>query len=309
MEYTNLVISGSGVRNFSSIGALERIGNENIKKFKRFLGVSSGSILATLLALGCSTKQIKELYLEVDMKKYKVKYSSIYTYYKIFMKNGIYDSQDFKEEIIHKILEKVCGNGDITFKDLYEEYDKILVIPASCINKRCSYYYQYSSNPDMKIKDAIEQSCCIPIIFTPVIFKGDTMVDGGVIDNYVLYFFNDEKRTPDSRKTLIFDEGDKINEKTLGIMTIDSNKSKLEDVPYLGNDKISSVTDIIKAVFNTLLTTNERKSIRKDYWKNTITIDVGFIDALGDLPIETLNELFKKGYDSADNFLKNEQKN
>lgn len=307
MDYTDLVISGAGIKNYATIGALEHIGDENIKKIKRFLGVSSGSILATLLALGCTTDTIKELYGTVDMKKYKVKYTSLYTYYRIFFKNGIYNSEDFREEIIHKILEKVTGDGNITFKDVYEKYDRILVIPAACINRREMFYYQFSSNPNMCIKDAIERSCCIPVIFTPVIHKRDTICDGGVIDNYPFFFFNDQYSTPNSRNVLVFDKDDDINCKTLGIMTMDSNKSKLDDQAYLGNDKISSITDLVKAVFNTLLTTNERKSIRKGYWENTITIDVGFVDALENLPKDSLDDLSEKGKLSAESFFQNKQ--
>lgn len=306
-EYTNLVISGAGIKNYATIGALEHIGDERIKKFKRFLGVSSGSILSTLLALGCTTNKIKELYSTVDMKKYKVKYTSIYTYYKLFMRNGIYDSEDFREDIIHKILEKVTGNGNITFKDVHEKYNKILVIASACINRREMFYYQYSSNPNMRIKDAIEQSCAIPGVFTPVRYKGDTMVDGGVIDNYPFYFFHEEHKTPNSKTSLVFDKNDAVNEKTIGIMTVDSNKSKLDDTAYLGNDSTSNISEIIKAVFNTLLTTNERKSIKKNYWQNTITIDVGFVDALENLPTDRLEELYQKGKTSAESFFQNKQ--
>jgi predicted acylesterase/phospholipase RssA len=61
MNYTNFVIGGAGTKNYASLGAIKKI-EHIIPNIKKFLGVSSGSILATLLAIGCSAEELKKFF-------------------------------------------------------------------------------------------------------------------------------------------------------------------------------------------------------------------------------------------------------
>lgn len=303
-SYKNLVIGGAGAKNYASIGALQVIYND-IRHIKRILGVSSGSILATLLSIGCTPNEIKHFYENINLEKFKVNYSSLYSYYKIYKYGGINDSSIFREEVIHEILKVKTGNGNITFKEIYEKYGKVLVIPAACVNKREMFYYTHESNPNMEVKYAIEQSCCVPGIFYPVRYKGNTMVDGGVIDNYPLYYFNDSGFLKNSKLEKIVPCNKEVLN-TVGILVIDSNVSKLQDVPYLGDDSTYKNVDYIKAILNTILTTNSRANIGRGYWQNTIAIDIGKnMDGVSDMVLdkETRYEIYKKGQDYAMEFL------
>lgn len=305
-QYTNLVIGGAGVKNYASIGAIEKI-KHIIPNIKRILGVSSGSLISTLLAIGCSAEEIKKYYDMVDLEKFKVKYSSWYTYYKIFRYNGIYDSKDFRENVLHKILEEKTGNGNITFGDIYEKYDIVLVIPAACTNKREMHYYHHVSNKNMPVKYAIERSSCVPGLFYPIKDQEDTLVDAGLIDNYPFYFFDKEDYLPNSRLKLVFpDLKTTPNSKTLGILIIDDNVSKDKVDPYLGNDKTKTLSEYIVSLLNTLLTTNSRANIGKGYWENTIAINIGRnIDGVTNMVLDekTKIEFYNRGLSAAEYFL------
>jgi len=307
MEYSSLVIGGSGNKGYSCIGAIQQLSNE-LKNIKRFLGVSSGSILATLLAIGCNSEELKKYFDMVDLSQFKTNYTSIYTYYKLATKKGIHDSSVFIEEIITKILQEKTGSGNITFKQIYETFGKILVIPTACINKREMYYYHYISNPNMEVKYAIERSCCVPFVFYPVNHKGDTLVDAGVIDNYPLYFFDREDELPNSRLNFVSpDMTIKPSNKTLGILVIDDNTSKDSSDPYLGNDKSIKMIDYLKCILNTILTTNTRAHIGRDYWENTVAINIGrSTDGVSNLSLDeaTKQKYFTKGVSAANEFLK-----
>lgn len=300
-EYTSLVIGGAGSKNYASLGAIERLDLSNIT---RFLGVSSGSILATLLAIGCSSEELKKYYDMVDLSKFQIKYN-LYNYYKIYRYGGMHDSSIFREEVIYKILKEKTGNGDITFSEIFEKYGKVLVIPTACINKREMFYYTHVSNPNLEVKYAIEQSCCVPGLFFPIKYKGNTLVDAGIIDVFPLYYFNKED-LPNSRLTRVLPQREKINQKTLGILIIDDKVSKEEDDPYLGDDDASTFTGYLKCILNTILTTNSRCRISAGYWENTISIDIGLqIDGVSNMSLDKnmKKDLYIAGFKEAEKFI------
>jgi predicted acylesterase/phospholipase RssA len=306
MSYTNLVIGGAGSKNYASLGAISKL-ETVIPNIKKFLGVSSGSILATLLAVGCTKEELKKYYDSVDFSRYKIKYNSLYTYYKLYRYGGIHDSSDFREQVIHKILQEKTGDGNITFKQIFEKYDKVLVIPSTCVNKRKMFYYNHISNPDMSVKYAIEQSCCVPGLFYPIVYKENTLVDAGIIDNYPLYYFNKEE-LPDSRTENIVPLKEDLSENTFGILIVDEKISRTDDpnTPYLGNDDTSSFQGYLKCILNTLLTTNSRCRVGPHYWDKTIAIDIGpNIDGVSDMGLseEQKTKMFKCGEEEAEKFL------
>ena len=63
----NLVFQGVGTRGVALVGALQALSeNGNFNNIKRVSGVSSGSIIAFLYALGYSSEQMKDILFEID---------------------------------------------------------------------------------------------------------------------------------------------------------------------------------------------------------------------------------------------------
>lgn len=281
----NLVIAGGGVKAYSAIGALRML--EKTNTIVKVAGVSAGSIIASLIALGCDSFFIEKIYSKMDLSKYVLRYRNIMTYINILFKRGIHNSEEFKEKIIHKLLEEACNNGNITFKEAYEIYGKTLVISGTCINKMETHYYHYISNPCMKLKDAIVISCCVPFLFSPIEWKGDTLVDGGVIENYPLYFFNDNI-LPNSREHKVKEPDSHLPLDTIGIKF--SNN-------YVYNET-DTIVKFIKSIILTFLTNNEKKYIREDYLEKSIIIDVGDIDSIANFNLSEKDRqrLLDSGY-------------
>lgn len=288
----NLVIAGGGVKAYAAIGVIRIL--EQHMSFSKIAGVSAGSIIATLLALGCDSYSIQSLYDSIDLSKYVLKYYSIFTYLKIMYKKGIYDTEEFRDRIIHVLLEKACNDGNITFRDIFDRYGKILVISGCSLTKRETHYYHYISNPDMKVKDAIVISCCVPFLFRPVVWKEDTLVDGGVIENYPLYFFKDSQ-LPNSKLMKIEDNEKQLNEDTIGIRFSD-NVSMYDK---------NGLLDFIKSLISTFLTNNDRKYMREDYWKKTIMIEIGDIESVTDFNLsnDDKQKLLHAGYNTSKKYL------
>jgi len=287
----NLVIAGGGIKAYSSIGAIRFL--EKSTTFDKIAGVSAGSIIATLLAIGCNSYRIQSLYDSIDLSKYVLKYTSAMTYIKLITKTGIYDIKEFRDSIIHTLLEEACDNGDITFEDIYNTHKKVLVISGTCINKRETHYYHYISNPSMKVKEAIAISCCVPFLFTPFSWKSNTLVDGGLLENYPLYIFNDVD-LPNSKIAAVTDMGVDISDNTIGIKFTDT---------YFHN-KSDTLLNLIKCLVLTILTNNENKYMRQDYTNKTITIDTGDIESVSNfnISIEDKLILIDRGYVAASLF-------
>lgn len=298
--YTNLVIEGGGAKAYASIGCVKVFEEEKIiGDFKNLIGTSAGSIIATLIAIGCSSGEMKKYFSRVDLSRFKVKYKSIFTYFNIIIRNGVHNPSKF-EKIMYDILKEKTGDGDITFRQIYERYGKFLVITGTCLNKRITHYYHHESNPHMKVKNAIKISCCIPLLFYPVKWKGDTLCDGGLLDNYPLYFFNNVK-IPDSRVITVKDEGADICDETIGIKYIDDTTTT--EKLYTGNDEIRGIGSFLKSVVNTFITGVERKGIKENYWEKTIAINTGDLDIIDMSISDTQKEnLLRAGYESSIKF-------
>lgn len=301
MQYENIIIEGGGVKIYASIGVIQELEKRNkLSSIKRIAGTSAGSIIATLLALNCSSEEMKKYYDLVDMAPYKIKYYSILTYYNLLHKKGIHDSCHMKDNVISKILIEKIGRDDITFKEMYDTYGKILVITGTCLNKREIHYYHLESNPNMKIKDAIQISCCIPFLFQPIEWKKNTMVDGAVLLNYPLYFFDDNKNIPNSRKGIVTENTESVNKLTIGIKFIDYNTSKDSRI-FTGNDPTKTAIQYISCITNTMVTQIERLSMRQDYWEQTIAVNLEHSISITDMSLseEQKQHMIKKGIDSA----------
>lgn len=305
--YENIVIQGGGVKVYASIGAIQVLEKKNkLSSIKRIAGTSAGSIIASLLAINCTSEEIKKYYDLVDMAPYKIKYYNILTYYNLLYKKGIHDSQMLKDGIISKILKEKIGRDDITFKEIYDLFGKTLVITGSCLNKRETHYYHMESNPDMKIKDAIQISCCVPFLFQPIHWKEDTMVDGAVLVNYPLYFFDDNDIMPNSRNDIVSENINDVNKLTLGIKFIDSKTSRDSKI-YIGNGPTKTILEYVSCITNTMVTQIERLSMRSDYWEQTIAIQIDDSITITDMTLDEISKqkMIKQGSEAACKYFEN----
>src|SRR5690348_10992197 len=69
--YKNLVMEGAGIRGFGFTGAIEVIDSLGFfTSVERVGGTSSGAILATLLAVGYTPHEIKNIIADIPLKKF-----------------------------------------------------------------------------------------------------------------------------------------------------------------------------------------------------------------------------------------------
>jgi len=296
--YTNLVLEGCATKSFAYIGALLILQQKGIlENITRFVGTSSGAILSTMIVLGYNPTEILDfLFLTNSHKLLESSYFSGFMNFRKYL--GYYSHEKYRNWLrsifIHKNI-----NINITFKELYDKSNKILIIAGTCLNKQTTHYYHYISNPDMLVVKALEISSCIPLIFEPIKWKNDILVDGGLSESFPIYILDENNIIPNTREKLVNYDPNKYshNYSTLGIKIMtEDNDSTLN---------VHSIRELLFSIISIIQTQLERDNIRASYWNQTIKIVVpkNFSWNYIHIPNEQRLELVEYGKKYATDFL------
>jgi NTE family protein len=291
-EYENLIFEGGGVLSFSYFGAiveLERIGM--LQKFKRFAGTSVGAIFAALLAADFTALEILRLQKKLSDEILSCKYDLL-SAFNIFKNNGV-NSLDSLKKQIQKTLNKKL-KPDITLDELFKKTGKELVLVSCCVNRQKTVYFHHSSFGNVKLIDAIIASLAAPLFFQPIpltIFETkDYFIDGGIVDNYPIWIFNDIN---------VLYKGDfcnvdksQINSKTLGLklLCLENRTSEPE------RQQVDDVFNLFR-LFVTILTSRlDKINFSPSCEKQTLMIPTGNIYFLDfDIKNDQISELLIYG--------------
>lgn len=301
-NYENIVLEGGGGKISTYIG-VKRATEEKGLKFKRVAGSSAGAIFAGAYAIGMTSYELEELILKEDLTNFlDDSWGLISDAFRIYSKFGLYKG-DYFYEWYGKILKEKTGNADITFKEIQDRYNVELVITGSCLNKMQVHYYHPASNPDMPIRKAVRISMSIPIAFVPVSWKGDLLVDGGLLDNYPIWIFDKESIDSSKSSVVAYDPDIPVNKKTLGIKLVGPD-DKRDGIIYHKDKPIKGWRDFASALISAQLAQNERLHIKSGYWEQTVTVDTGDIGTMDfDQNLDEKEFLIRQGYEATMKFL------
>ncbi len=190
MKKLGLALSGGGIRGIAHAGVLKAL-EENKIKVDVIGGTSSGSIIATLYAMGYSPYYIYILFKRYAKELISKNSASMVTSISNFMMNkkvhfsgfysGEYIEKGFDEVALRKGIKKIT---DIKMP---------IVIPTVDINDSKEYIFtniipenendseKYIT--DVNIGKAIRASSSFPVVFNPCIYKKHRFFDGGILDN------------------------------------------------------------------------------------------------------------------------------
>lgn len=186
-----LSLSGGGIKAAAHIGALKAFEEEKIK-FDCVSGASSGSIIATMYALGYSSDEMWKLF-----KKYykKIKYVEWKQVIKmilglIFTRRLVIDGLN-SGKVIEKIINEICKKSHV--ENINEikmplmismvDLQKGTVYIASSQEKRKVLQDNTKYISDIPIATAVRASCSFPVVFSPCKFDGIQLIDGGTREN------------------------------------------------------------------------------------------------------------------------------
>lgn len=193
-----LALAGGGLQGIAHIGAIKALQDLNIK-IDYISGTSSGSIFATMYAMGFTTEEMKKFandyYKAITNIEKKPIISAIGTYliHKDIRIGGLTPGEKI-EELAKMVAEKknIKNISDIQMPLAIPTVDTISTKECISISKKydlknddIDYIY------DIPIEKAIRASMSFPGIFTTCDFENYNFIDGGTKDNLPIQILKD----------------------------------------------------------------------------------------------------------------------
>ena len=186
-----LCLSGGGIKAAAHIGALKAFEEENIK-FDCVSGASSGSIIATMYALGYSSDEMWKMFKEFAPKIKYYQWSNIFKLvFGLIVKREITIDGLNSGKTIEKIIDDISANKNI--RNINEikmpllismvEVETGTVYIASSKQVRTTLSDKTRYINDMPIGMAVRASCSFPVVFSPCKYKNLELIDGGTREN------------------------------------------------------------------------------------------------------------------------------
>ncbi len=285
------VFSGGGLKGFALVGAYQVL-EEKGYKFQRVAGTSAGAILASFIAAGYSAKEIEKMLDELEISAFLDSRKTILPlpfmkWLQLYWRLGIYQGKALENWFLEKLAEKgvysfsdvPAGSLKLVASDLTN--GKIIVLPDDLES--------YGIRPDtFPIARALRMSCGIPFFFEPVklqVGSGDTIVvDGGVLSNFPMWLFEDEKGK---------------RERPLLGLKLSQNGEEREGY------QIRNALNLFEALFSTMKNAHDERYISRKHEKDIIFIPVeGYSATQFDVDEETKNALLEIGRSRTRQFLK-----
>lgn len=193
-----LALAGGGLQAVAHIGALKALQDLNIK-IDYISGTSSGSLVASIYAMGFSTEEIKQVINEyyrtlTNIKKRPI-ISAVGTYlvHKEVRIGGLIPGENI-ENLVKRLAEKknIKNISDIKIPLAIPTVDTISTKECISISKKydiqkedIDYIY------DIPIEKAVRASMSFPGIFTTCDFDKYNFIDGGTKDNLPIQVLKD----------------------------------------------------------------------------------------------------------------------
>ena len=326
-KFTNLVVEGGGVKGIAYVGALKVLEEENIlSKIKRVAGTSAGALVAVLVGLGYTYKDLKKILWDIDFTEFMDdSWGIVKDTERLLHEFGWYKG-DFFRDLVGRYIKKKTGNSESTFADVVEmkkdnpDFKDIYLIGAN-LSTGFSEVFSFEHTPTTCIADAARISMSIPLFFAAKrSLRGDVFVDGGLLDNYPIKVFD---RTKYVKTNLVHtDYYEEINDllkeskpksadyvynkETLGFR-LDSKEevAMFRDGGEPPVRKIDDIFDYTFALLNTLIDFQNNVHLHSDDWQRTIYIDTLGVSSINfKIDDDTKKALVESGKEHTKAYLK-----
>jgi predicted acylesterase/phospholipase RssA len=284
MTIKHLVISGGGpimIQIMSAIQELERKEYLNMENIESIYGTSAGAVVGIMISLKFDWETLNDYIIKRPWQDvFPLKVQNILDAYS---KKGIFDIKTV-EKCFKPLFDAKDISLDINMKDFYELTKIDLHIFSFEVNEYKIVEISHKTHPHLKLLQAIQMTCALPVLISPVCIDNECYMDGGVACNYPLSFCIDSGKEPNE---------------ILGF------KNKYSDENIYINNESTLLDYILRFLFKAILNVNNnyiQPIIKNEVICDTtcLTLDT-FKSALSN--IETRRELFEKGKQTAYNFL------
>lgn len=252
------IFSGGGTRLPCYVGILIALAEMKLN-FKTLVGVSGGSIVAALLAVGKSHDELKTLALDTDFRQFRG-----FSLFNLLRTGGLSSGDTFETWVDHQL------NG-ACFADLQLD----LHVLATDINGGGPVVFNRSRTPQMKVSKAVRFSMSIPLMFSFKTFENHVMADGVILAEDALHQDWSSRGVP---------------------VVCFRLKSDGDDKPILKR-KMFPLVSYVLMLIQTFMNAMSREYVHAQYWHHTVLINTGNVSSVDfNLPYEKKLNLLELGY-------------
>lgn len=152
-----LALSGGGARGIAHLGVIKALEEMGVS-FHCMSGTSFGAMMATFYSYGLSPDQILDLIINTRF------FSSLRPAWTL---RGLINLERLSDVLLKIIPENNFNSLKIP-----------VTVTATNLSKGTVEYFDSG-----ELIPAVLASCCVPVVFNPLILNGNVYVDGGIMDN------------------------------------------------------------------------------------------------------------------------------
>lgn len=259
------ILSGGGTRLPCYVGILQALDELGLG-YRQIVGVSGGSIVASLAAAGWSNAQMEALALQTDFSQFRG-FSPL-----TLLRDGGLCSGDAFEQWMDERLE---GRR---FCDLPVE----LNVLATDINGGGPVLFNLRRTPQMKVSLAVRFSMSIPLLFSFKRYEGHVMSDGVILSEDALHQAWSGPEVP----AVCFRLRSEARRRAV------RRHSLLPLATY------------VQLLVQTFMNAMSREYVNAQYWHHTIIVNTGEVSPVDfNLPEDVRRQLLRSGYETTMQFL------
>lgn len=255
------ILAGGGTRLPAHLGVLHALNDLQIQ-FDNIVGVSGGSIIASLFASGLSIDQVKKIALDTNYTQF-----TGFSLFKLIRNGGLSSGDVFENWVDDHLQGK-------TFAQMKLQ----LHVVATDVKSGKPVIFNTENTPDMKVSKAVRFSMSIPLVFSFKPHGKHLMVDGSILSEDALH----RNWANDGTPVMCF-----------------RLRSEYE-YDELKTNKYFPIFNYITLLIRTFMTTISREYINDAFWHNTIVINTGECSGVDfSMTDEQKLQLFEIGYQTA----------
>lgn len=187
----NIICAGGGNRGYVYLGAIKAM-QAHIQRtcrisFEDFLlgvegfgGTSIGALIALVLMLRIPLQQFELRFADILSSPQRlVAQPDILT----LVNNFGLDNGHTLRMLIGDVIQLGGLDRCILMKDVKRLLNRNFACCATCLQTQDKVYLTHVTTPDMQVVDAVYMSMCVPVVFTPCVYKDRMYIDGTFVEN------------------------------------------------------------------------------------------------------------------------------
>jgi predicted acylesterase/phospholipase RssA len=180
MTFKRLVLSGGGLKGLAYIGVLKYLEErpDLFGDIKEYIGTSIGSFVCLLISLRYTSDELSKIFMVLDPEKLRKPILST------FLKEYGLDNGDNIEKLLKILISNKGHDENIKLSELNKITGTELVVCCTNVSTKKTKFFNGTDDPDAPVHLIIRMSMCIPMIFSPVLYKNEYFIDGALTNDF-----------------------------------------------------------------------------------------------------------------------------